>query len=156
MSSVTLEDAAPPRSFTPAIARLYRPLEPWAYAVLRAGTAAIIIPHGWQKLFGHAPSAAGRFLTPWNLPASADWAMAIGGLELAGGILLLLGLLTRPVALLLAIEFAVATFGVPRELAWWGKGATEHYTLLLTVLCAGFVFRGGGLHSLDRRIGKEF
>src|SRR3954469_16096538 len=143
----TLE-AAGVRSFTPQLARLYRPLEPWAYAILRIGTAAILIPHGAQKLFGTAPIANGKFLPPWGLPA--DWGMAIGSLELFGGILLALGLLTRPVALLFLIEFLYVTFAVPRDAAWWLKGVTEHYTLLLALLALCLVYRGGGYYSVDR------
>ena len=146
-----------PRPFTPRIAALYRPLEPYGYAVLRIGTAlTLFVPHGWQKLFGSAPVAAGKFLAPTLVPASPGWAMAIGSLELFGGLLLALGLLTRPVALLLLIEFLYATFAVPRDLAWWMKGVTEHYSLLISVLCLCFVLRGGGGYSLDGRIGKEF
>ncbi len=147
-----------PKSFTPALARLYRPLEPWSYAVLRIGTAAILMPHGAQKLFGTAATAGGKYLPPWGLPATPEWAMGLGILELVGGALLALGLATRPVALLFVIELSYITFIVPQTLgwAWIAKGATEHYPLTLLVLSLAFLFRGGGRYSLDRLIGKEF
>ena len=147
-----------PKSFTPALARIYRPLEPWAYAVLRIGTAAILMPHGAQKLFGTAAVVAGRYLPPWGLPATPGWAMALGSLELAGGALLGLGFLTRPVALLFVIELFYVTFLVPQNLgwAWVAKGAAEHHAITLLLVCLAFLFRGGGRYSLDRLIGKEF
>ena len=154
MSAVPSEALPPPRPFIPIVAPLYRWLEPYGFAVFRIGYAAILIPHGWQKLFGTVPSAGGRLVAPWNL--SADLGTALGSLELFGGLLLALGLLTRPVALLFFLEFVCVTFAVPRDVAWWLKGVTEHYTLLLALLALCFVFRGGGYYSIDRLIGKEF
>lgn len=151
-------DRRAPKPFTPGLARIYRPLEPWGYAFLRLATAAILMPHGAQKLYGSAGVADGKYLPPWGLPATPGWAMGLGILELAGGAMLALGLLTRPVALLLAIEMYFVTFVVPKTLGWsWlMKGAAEHYPLMLFVLCLAILFRGGGHYSLDRLIGKEF
>ncbi len=151
-------EAGVPKSFVPSLARLYRPLEPWSYAVLRLAAGAIMMPHGAQKLFGGAAVAGGKYLAPWGLPATPEWAMGLGILELVGGAMLVLGLLTRPVALLFAIELFVVTFVVPQTLGWaWViKGATEHYPLTLLVLFLAVFFRGGGHYSLDRLIGKEF
>jgi putative oxidoreductase len=104
------------------------------------------------------PGAAGNYLAPWGLPATSGWATTIGSLELVGGAMLALGLLTRPVALLLAIELFFVTFIAPQNLtlAWIMKGAAEHYALTIFVVCLAFVFRGGGRWSLDRKIGREF
>ena len=147
-----------PKLFIPILARLYRLVEPWGYAVLRLAAGAIMIPHGAQKLFGSAPIAGGKYLPPWGLPATPEWAMGLGILELIGGAMLVLGLLTRPIALLFVIELYVVTFVVPPTLGWaWViKGATEHYPLTLLVLFLAVFFRGGGHYSLDRLIGKEF
>lgn len=81
-------------------------------SVLRIVAALIFIAHGTQKLFGFpAPPASG-------LPATFTlfWFGAI--LETFGGLLLLLGLFTRPVAFVLAGEMAVAywMFHAPRNL----------------------------------------
>jgi putative oxidoreductase len=154
MSAVPTEALPSPKPFIPIAAPLYQWLEPYGYALFRIGYAAILIPHGWQKLFGTVPSAAGKLVAPWNLPA--DWSTALGSLELFGGLLLALGLLTRPVALLFLIELLCITFAVPRDAAWWLKGVTEHYTLLLALLALCLVYRGGGYYSVDRMIGKEF
>jgi putative oxidoreductase len=151
-------DRSAPKSYTPSLARLYRPLEPWGYTLLRLATAAILIPHGAQKLLGSPGVAGGKFLPPWGLPATPEWAMGLSVLELAGGAMLALGLLTRPVALLFAIELFFVTFVVPQTLgwAWLMKGAPTNYPLTLFVLCLAILFRGGGHYSLDRLIGKEF
>lgn len=80
--------------------------QPQALAVLRIITALLFIEHGTQKLFG--------------FPAPADSAMAggsLGGLmlvagilEVFGGLLILVGFLTRPVAFILCGFMAVAYF----------------------------------------------
>src|SRR4051812_1591640 len=78
------------RPLIPLAARLYRPLEPYAYTLIRIITGAIFIPHGIQKLFlGGAGGAMGY---------------AVGGFELIGGALIALGILVRPMALMLIID----------------------------------------------------
>jgi putative oxidoreductase len=84
---------------------------PQALGLLRIVTALIFIAHGTQKLFGFpAPPASG-------LPAAFTlfWFGAI--LEAFGGLAILLGFLTRPVAFILAGEMAVAywMFHAPRS-----------------------------------------
>ncbi|HEX4798708.1 MAG TPA: DoxX family protein [Burkholderiales bacterium] len=150
-------DAGTPKPILPAFARIYQPLAPCGYAFLRVCTGAILIPHGAQKLFsGGAAALADKTLAAWGLPAPLVWAYGIGVLEFLGGALLVLGLLTRPVALLLAVELLVFIFGVHVDKGWlWNRGGVQ-YPLFLLGLCLAFLFRGGGHYSLDRVIGKEF
>jgi putative oxidoreductase len=148
-------DAGTPKPFLPALARIYQPLAPFGYAFLRVSTGAILIPHGAQKLFsGGAAALAGKTLATW--PAPLAWAYGIGMLEFFGGALLVLGLLTRPIALLFVIELLVFIFGVHIDKGWlWNRGGVQ-YPLFLLGLCLAFLFRGGGHYSLDRAIGREF
>lgn len=77
---------------------------PHALAALRIMTALLFIAHGAQKLFGFpAPPASG--LPP---VMSLFWIGAI--LEAVGGLMVLVGFFSRPVAFLLAGEMAVAYF----------------------------------------------
>lgn len=70
-------------------------------SVLRIVTALIFMEHGTQKLLGFPPSEM-----PQPPVGSLMW---VGGLlEAVGGLLLLIGLFSRPVAFLLAGEMAVA------------------------------------------------
>ena len=75
---------------------------PYALAALRIVAALIFMEHGTQTLFVF-PAPPERGLPP---AMSLFWFGAI--LELGGGLLLLLGLFTRPVALILSGEMAVA------------------------------------------------
>ena len=77
---------------------------PRLLSVLRIVAALIFIAHGTQKILGFpAPPASG-------LPAMMTLSWTAGMLELVGGALLFLGLLTRPVAFILAGEMAFAYF----------------------------------------------
>jgi len=76
---------------------------PRLLSLLRIMTALLFMEHGMQKLIGFPP--------PTNpQPALFSLLGVQGVLELVGGLLLLLGLFTRPVAFLLAGDMAVAYF----------------------------------------------
>ena len=74
---------------------------PRLLSVLRIVSALIFLEHGTQKLLGFPPS-------PMPMPAPLSLLWFAGILELFGGLLLLVGLFTRPVAFVLAGEMAVA------------------------------------------------
>lgn len=149
------ENALPtPKPILPVCAAIYRPFAPLSYAFTRFCAGAIFIPHGMQKLLGGA--AADKFVAALGLADPTPWAGVMGVLELVGGIMLALGLLTRPVALLLAAELLTMIFAVHIHNGFaWSNGGIQ-YPLLLLALCLAALFRGGGRYSLDRLIGKEF
>jgi putative oxidoreductase len=84
-----------------------------AYLVLRIGTGLLFMAHGLQKLFGFF----GGLGNGATAPLASKLGVA-GVLELVGGLLLALGLFTRPVALVLAGEMVIAyvTAHLPRGL----------------------------------------
>lgn len=75
---------------------------PYALAALRIIAALLFIEHGTQKLFGFPASQMQGSLPTMLLVAAL--------LELVGGILVLIGLFTRPVAFILSGQMAVAYF----------------------------------------------
>ncbi|EPR22026.1 DoxX family protein [Agrobacterium tumefaciens] len=75
---------------------------PQALGALRIMTALLFIAHGTQKLFGFPASQMDGSLPTMLLVAAL--------LELIGGILVLIGLFTRPVAFILSGQMAVAYF----------------------------------------------
>ncbi len=75
---------------------------PQALGALRIMTALLFISHGTQKLFGFPASQMDGSLPTMLLVAAL--------LELVGGILVLIGLFTRPVAFILSGQMAVAYF----------------------------------------------
>ena len=116
---------------------------PYALAALRIVAALIFMEHGTQKLFGFpAPSEGG--------PPPLLSLRGVGGvMEFVGGLFLLVGLATRPVAFLLAGEMAVAywLFHAPRNFfpVLNGGDAAILYCFVFLLL----VFTGPGARSLD-------
>jgi putative oxidoreductase len=129
----------------------YRPFEPFAYAFIRFCTGAILLTHGVDRLFYGGSNAELGALH--NLPVTA-----IGAFELAGGAMIALGLLTRPIALLFAVEWFFIAIAVPVKAgtSWFMLSASLHYPAMVAAICLAFVLRGGGHYSIDRLLGKEF
>lgn len=112
---------------------------------MRMVTAVLFMQHGAQKLFG-VPSA--QLTTPVDLFSLMGLA---GVLEFFGGLFILLGLFTRPVAFLLAGEMAVAYFLAHAPKGFWpilNRGE------LAALYCFVFLYlaaTGGGPWSGDHR-----
>jgi putative oxidoreductase len=79
-------------------------IAPWTYALLRVGAGLLFMQHGLQKLFGWFGGVDGAGA---SVQLVSQMGLA-GVLETFGGLLLVLGLLTRPVVLVLAVEMLVA------------------------------------------------
>jgi putative oxidoreductase len=116
------------------------------YAALRIVTGFLFLWHGMQKLFGF-PSAM-----PPGVPAFITW--IAGPLEFFGGILVMIGFATRPVAFVLSGLMAFAY--------WMGHGAkgiaegnplpVQNGGELAVIYCFLFLFlsaRGSGIWSVE-------
>ena len=121
---------------------------------LRIGAGVIFAAHGAQKLFG--------WFGGYGLEGTAGWMASIGlepGMLLAtlagsaeffGGLLLIIGLLVRPAALMLAVTMVVAVFTVHLGNGLFMDNNGYEFGLALLVISAGLVFRGAGGLSADR------
>jgi putative oxidoreductase len=116
---------------------------PQALGILRVMTALQFIEHGSQKLFNFPVSAEPHALTGLTTAA--------GILEFAGGILLALGLFTRPVAFLLAGEMAIAYFMAhfPRDFFPANNGGDA--AILFCFVFLYLFFAGPGAFAVDNR-----
>ncbi len=121
--------------------------ERWAprlLSVLRIVAALIFLEHGTQKLFGFpAPPEAG--FPPF---LSLFWWQGV--IEVGVGALLLLGLLTRPVAFLLAGDMAVAYWMVHAPKSPYPALNGGDAAILYCFVFLYFAVAGGGAWSLDR------
>jgi putative oxidoreductase len=84
-----------------------RTLEPYARSVLRVVVGFTFSLHGMQKLLGFFGGMGGKGAT---VPFGLSLLWFAGCLELIGGLLILVGLFTSPVAFILCGEMAVAYF----------------------------------------------
>lgn len=148
------------RYYIPALGGIFDRLSYYAWPVLRIVYGAWFIPHGMQKLFGvwggNVQGVAKGIEGTVGLSPGIFWAYLIGCLEFFGGMLLVVGLFTRPVAAMFCIFMYVASFHYNNQFGWWWtKGGMEMPLLLLGIAIA-ILLRGGGEASLDRKVGREF
>lgn len=156
---MTTDTAARDRLVLPSLAPVYAATADLAEAGLRIAAGAFLIPHGAQKLFGwfggYGLEATGQFFeTQLGFANGFLAALGAGSVETFGGLMLALGLATRPVAAAIAVMLLVAaTVHVPNGFFWTAGG--WEYPVLWAALAAMFAVRGGGRFALDRVIGRE-
>ncbi len=129
----------------------YVPDGPWAawtarmLSILRIGAALVFMLHGTMKLFGYPSTGQPR-------PELVSLIGLAGVLEVFGGLLMLLGLFTRPVAFVLAVEMMIA-YGrahLPQGIYPMLNQGEPAYLFFLIFLYLAVA--GGGRWSLDRSL----
>lgn len=121
---------------------LLKDREEQCYALLRIVTGFLFIWHGAQKLF--------NFPVDFPYPLSPLMYTA-GVIELVGGLLVMIGLLTRPIAFICSGTMAVAY--------WMAHGMNDLFPIinrgeLAALYCFAFLYiaaRGPGIWSMDKQ-----
>lgn len=117
---------------------------PYVLALLRIATALMFIQHGSAKLFGLPHVAMFDGMKLFSL-------LGVGGvMELVGGLLMLVGLFTRPVAFVLSGEMAVAYFGFHAAESFWPIINKGELAALYCFVFLFFAVSGPGSFALDR------
>ena len=120
-------------------------LHPLALLALRLALGAIMIAHGMQKVSGGMPKFMGMLQ---NMGIPPIMAYLVVAAELGGGILLVLGLLTRLAALSIVIDMCVAIAKVHFKNGLKGPGGYE-FPMMCGVVAFALIFLGAGPISLD-------
>lgn len=126
-------------------------LEPYFRSIARIVIGLLYSLHGFQKLFGMFGGLGGK-----GARAELFTLIGVAGvLEAGGGVLILLGLFTRPVAFILAGQMAVAYFMQHAPRGFWpitngGELAALYCFVFLWLFAAG-----AGPLSVDRLLGKK-
>lgn len=117
---------------------------PQALAALRIMTALLLIEHGTQKFFNFPP-AEQPFGDLMNLIGFA------GVLEIVGGLLILVGLFTRPAAFVLCGFTAVAYFMAHAPQSFFPINNRGDAAVLFCFIFLYLTAAGPGAFALDNR-----
>jgi len=122
---------------------------PRLLSVLRIVTAFLFIQHGSMKLLGFPPSEAFAGVKLFSLIGFA------GVLELFGGLLVLFGFFTRPVAFILSGEMAFAYFMAHAPHGFFPILNRGELAVLYCFVFLYLAVAGGGVWSIDRIRGRR-
>lgn len=120
-----------------------------ALTLLRVLAGLLFMQHGAQKLFGWFGGFGG---TPGATAELVSQMGLAGVLELLGGLLIVLGLLTRPVAAVLALQMLVAFFIAHAPQGGWPIENGGELALLYFATWVFFAGHGPGPYSVDARL----
>ena len=120
---------------------------------LRVIAGIIFAAHGAQKLFawfgGYGLDGTGQWMESIGITPGYLMAMMAGSAEFFGGLLLIIGLLTRPAALLLAFTMLVAIFSVHIDNGLFMSNNGYEFGLALFAISIALMIQGAGKYSID-------
>ena len=150
-----------PHSFFSSLRAVAERNEASAYLLLRVAFGLMLITHGLPKILG---TSHGSMANPMagsvnlianvlHLPAAPVIGWFIALLEGLGGLMLALGLLTRPLAAMVTVQMLVICWLLGPTFPWIDRGF--EYPLMLAFVSFYLLVRGGGRISLDARIWRK-
>jgi putative oxidoreductase len=116
--------------------------------ILRIIVGLFMVYHGLEVFDENKMNEYTKWMVDMKLPAPAFMAYLGKSSELITGILLTIGLFTRPAAIVLAITMTFIAFGI-------GHGRIhmeDQHPFLFVLLALVFIFTGPGKWSLDRSL----
>ncbi|MEJ2763473.1 DoxX family protein [Photobacterium sp. MCCC 1A19761] len=126
---------------------------------LRFPAGIIFMAHGSQKLFGwfggYGLEGTGQWMASIGLEPGVLMALMAGSAEFFGGLLLVLGLLTRPTALILAVTMVVAIVSVHLENGLFLANNGYEFGLALLAASVSLMFSGAGSVSTDNWLVRQ-
>jgi putative oxidoreductase len=126
-------------------------LQPLGLLVLRIVLGVIFVGHGYHKVNGHMQEFAGH-VASMHIPAWLGYVATFT--EFLGGILIMLGLFTRFVAVGLLIDMIVAIAKVHWPHGLIGTGGYE-FPLSLAAIAFSLIFFGAGPIAIDSISGSR-
>jgi putative oxidoreductase len=125
---------------------------------LRLPLGIIFAAHGAQKLFGwfggYGLAGTGQWMESIGLGPGVLMAALSGSAEFFGGLALLIGLLVRPAALVLAVTMLVAIVTVHLSNGLFMSNNGYEFGLALLAGSVSLLISGAGRFSIDRLIAK--
>ncbi len=125
---------------------------------LRVPAGIIFAAHGAQKLFGvfggYGLEATGQWMASIGLAPGYLMALLAGSAEFFGGLFILLGLLTRPVAVVLAFTMLVAIVTVHLDNGLFMSNNGYEFGLALLAISVSLAISGAGRFGVDSWLQK--
>lgn len=130
-----------------------------AALILRVPVGLILAAHGAQKLFGwfggNGLVGTARWLSSMGMEPGLLMAVLAGSAEFFGGLALVLGVLTRPAAVVAAFTMLVAIFSVHIGNGLFAADGGYEYALVLMVALIALAIQGGGYLSIDKALSEK-
>jgi putative oxidoreductase len=126
---------------------------------LRIAAGIIFVAYGSQKLFGwfggYGLEGTGQWMASIGLEPGYLMALMAGSAEFFGGILLILGIFTRPTAIALAVTMlmAIITVHLPNGLFMANNGYA--FALTLMAMSISLFVSGAGAFSVDNLLNEK-
>lgn len=138
----------------PGLSGFYATMLPVAETFVRIVVGAMFLMHVSVKFKIGAGAVAANIFAKNGFEPALGWAYVVMFIEVVGGACLILGLFTRFVAAVLAIEMLIALLFVHLPKGYAAGAGGYEYVLLIGAVCFVFALRGGGPYSVDRLLGK--
>ena len=130
----------------------------YGLTIVRILVGIIFVAHGSQKLFGafggYGLEGTGQYMASLGLTPGYLMALLSGSAEFFGGLGLVVGLLARPAALVLAATLVVAIFSVHISNGLFMSNNGYEFALALLGGVVAVLIEGAGKLSIDRAIGS--
>ncbi len=115
------------------------------FAIIRIITGLLMVYHGFEIFNSAQMNEYASWDSIKSMPFPAFWAYLGKGAELVGGILLTIGFMTRPAAILLALTMLFICFKIGNGKFWYDA----QHPFLFALLSMIFFFTGPGKWSVD-------
>ncbi len=142
----------------PKIKAVFTTRAGFGLTVVRILVGIIFVAHGSQKLFGafggYGLEGTGQYMASLGLTPGYLMALLSGSAEFFGGLGLVVGLLARPAAAVLAATLVVAIFSVHISHGLFMANNGYEFALALLGGVIAVLIEGAGKFSLDQKIGN--
>lgn len=142
----------------PLIKRLLSTKAGWAVLALRISIGIIFAAHGAQKLFGwfggYGLEGTGQWMASIGLAPGYLMALLAGSAKFFGGLALIIGLLVRPAAAVLAIAMLVAIFSAHIGNGLFMSNNGYEFGLVLLAVSVSLLLSGAGSASIEAALSQ--
>ena len=131
------------------------PVRDLALLLARVLVGVVLVAHGWDKLVDQGVTATAGFFGSLGLPAPEVLAVAVGVLELVGGLMLVLGVATVVVGALVVVDMAGAFWFVHRGRGVFVDGGGWELVGVVAAVSLALLAAGPGRASVDHLLGAR-